>query len=215
MNVIFVDIDGPLLPGKMHLFPINRKIERSKLNEAEPMFDQFAVRCFNLWAKYGNAKVVFSTNWATALNDPKTKLPEIMKNNGLEFDYHEDILTPKKFTSYRGSEIWWWMIDNMKDGDKFIAVDDDTSCGYIADYIKPREQDKHFPNDVHKPKVSGEWIEVDFSTGLTYKNFIKGCEALNIDMDDMVEKEFGIKPQTEEEKIAHAKALDMLIHCMV
>jgi len=224
-NYIFVDIDGPLLPGKMHLYPINQKIERGKLNEAKPMFDNFAVQCFNMWAKYADAKIIFSTNWATALYSysddddcgPELKLKKIMLDNGLDFEdrYHKDILTPKKFTSARGSEIWWWLIENAKDGDKFIAVDDDSTCRYLEDYLRPREQDKHYPNGFVKPDITGKWIEVDFANGLNWENFTDGCEALGISIDDINEGEFGIERLTAEEKEKREKALDMLIHCMI
>jgi len=224
MNYIFVDIDGPLLPGKMHLYPINQSIERGKLNEAEPLFDNFAVQCFNIWAKYSNAKIIFSTNWATALysysNDeefkPETKLKKIMADNGLDFEgrYHDEILTPKKFTSARGSEIWWWLMDNAKDGDKFIAVDDDGTCRYLEDYLKPREQDKNYLNGFVKPDLIGKWIEVDFTDGMTWKNFHEGCDILGIDIEDVNEQEFGIKKLTKEEKKKREEALDLLTRCM-
>jgi len=222
-SYIFVDIDGPLLPGKMHLFPINQKITRAKLKEAEPMFDTFAVKAFNIWAKYADAKIIFSTNWATALYSydeegeleigPEVRLKEIMLDNGLEFEgrYHEEILTPKKFTSERGSEIWWWLLDHAKDGDKFIAVDDDTSCRYIDDYIKRGREGSY----VEVADFTGRWIDVDFAEGLTWENFHDGCKALGIEIDTINEGEFGIKPLTAEEKEEQAKALDMLIHCMV
>ena len=223
MNYIFVDIDGCLLPGKLRLFPINHKIERGKLKEAKPLFDNFAVQCFNMWAKYGDAKIIFSTNWATALysystegdleKGPEIKLKEIMLDNGLDFEgrYHEEILTPKKFTSQRGSEIWWWLLNNAKDGDKFIAVDDDTSCSYIDGYVSSAKEKGY----VEVKDFTGKWIEVDFADGMNWKNFTDGCEALGITIDAINEGEFGIKPQTEEEKEAQSKALDMLIHCMV
>ena len=208
---IFVDIDGPLLPGKMHLFPINQKITRAKLNEAEPMFDQFAVRCFNLWAKYADAKIVFSTNWATGLTyPPDDHLKAIMFANGLDFTnrYHEDLLTPKRFTSQRGTEIWGWLCDTAKDGASFIAVDDDQECRHIKSYLEHAENNE-------LPKVNGEWIEVDFTNGMSWDNFYDGCEALDINMDDINEGEFGIKPLTAEEKAKREEALKLLANCII
>jgi len=210
---IFVDIDGPLLPGKMHLFPINKKITRQTLEEAQPMFDPFAVRCFNLWQKYSDAKIVFSTNWETHNKIDADHLKMLMELNGLKFtgSYHETCITAKRFTPSRGSEIFGWLMDNAKDGDSFIAVDDDSACSYIESYM---DNDKR-PDGHPEVKFSGKWIEVDFMDGMSYANFIDGCEVLGIDLDDINEQEFGVKKLTAEEKQKRKEALDMLIHCMV
>ena len=191
MNIIFVDIDGPLLPRKMHMFHTNRKLGINPDTGVGwyPEFDQFSIRAFNLWAKYGNAKIVFSTHWAFSHNTKQLK--EIMLLNGLGFDYHEKLYTPKKTTSHRSHEIVWWLHDNAKAGDKFIAVDDDTSCQDI-----PRLMESE-----HRPvEAKGEWIAVDYDSGLSWDNFIDGCEVLGIELDEIYEKEFGIKPLTQAQK---------------
>lgn len=183
MNVIFVDIDGPLLSRKAHMFHKNR----SKTPKTFPEFDEFSVRAFNLWAKYSNAKIVFSTHWA--FNWTEEELKAIMKHNGLGFDYHTEVFTPKKMTSSRASEIMWWVKDNLKDGDRFIAVDDDTSCQDIKQLMDNM--------NIH---ADGEWINVDFDNGTSWDNFLDGCIVLGIDMDDIYEQEFGIKPLSQAEK---------------
>jgi len=204
MNIIFVDIDGPLLPRKMHMFHSNR---RTGINPDTgvgfyPEFDQFAVRAFNLWAKYGNAKIVFSTNWAFSHNEAQLK--EIMMLNGLGFDYHEKVFTPKKMTSRRSSEIVWWLEDNTEAGDKFIAVDDDTTCQDIPLLLESENREK-------KIAAVGEWINVDYDNGMSWDNFIDGCEVLGIDMDVIYEDEFGIVPLTQKQKDFRSGLLDSLI----
>lgn len=191
MNIIFVDIDGPLLPRKMHMFHENRRLGVDPKTETGyyPKFDEFSVRAFNLWAKYGNAKIVFSTHWAFSWTTEQLK--DIMKVNGLGFDYHAEILTPKKQTSSRVNEIIWWLHDNAKLGDKFIAVDDDTSLQDLESLM----QSEHRPIDAR-----GQWINVDYDSGLSWDNFIDGCAILGINMDEIYEKEFGIKPLTEAQK---------------
>ena len=176
-NIIFVDIDGPLFPGKMNLFSVNRRITQAKLNEARPMFDPFAIQAHNLWARYSNAKIVLSTNWVNHISVDAVK--EIMRQNGLAFDYHTEIITPKKLTSSRSNEISFWLNENKYKN--FIAVDDDPSCKYLD---KPR----------------GGWIDVDFAEGLSYKNFLEGCELLGIDLDVLDKEEFGIEPITANER---------------
>lgn len=191
-TVIFVDIDGPLLPSKLHLLKINRRTGRDN----PPEFDRFAVRAFNLWAKYSNAKIVFSTNWCCGYTSDE--LEYIMRVNGLAFDYHEDILTPKKFTSSRHTEILDWL-RNHPECKNFIAVDDDQTCRYIEDFLQRAAGETI--------EARGKWINVDFEDGLTLANFKDGCEQLGIDQDQLAFEEFGVKMRTAEEKEATIQLL--------
>ena len=203
MNIIFVDIDGPLLPNTMNLFTQNRATGQKVDGDNPPYFDPVAVRIFNLWAKYSNAKVVFSTNWSYSFEADVLK--EMMIKNGLGFDYHTEVLTPKKMSSTRANEICWWLADNTNEGDKFIAVDDDPSCKHIATYL---EGDS---DTAQENKAVGKWIEVDFFSGISWPNFIEGCDALGIDRAEIDEKEFGVKRLTEHEKKVRAEALKYFI----
>lgn len=206
MNIIFVDIDGPLLPQKLHLMQENRKVGVDN----PPLFDQFSVRAFNIWAKYGNAKIVFSTNWA--LSYTENQLKDIMAANGLEFDYHADTLTPKRFTSARHSEILGWLGEH-NDGEQvnFIAVDDDQSCSYIE---KIMDHDKPEVKDLYS-NCTGKWIDVDFRDGMSWENYVDGCEALGIDQEIVNRDEFGIKIRTAVEKAEDKRKLDVLLGCII
>ncbi len=188
-KIIFVDIDGPLIPGRMHLLAENHTSDP----DAIPVFDNFSVRVFNLWAKYSNAKIVLSTNWAWSHDNEQLKLK--MKMNGLGFDYHDAIVTPKRMNSNRHDEILDWLRKHSKEGDKFIAVDDDTTCEYIQKVL----DSEHNRNSEDEIKATGKWIKVDFENGMTRQNFKDGCKALGIDRDDLMFKEFGIKKLTKEE----------------
>ena len=169
MKVIFVDIDGPLLPGKMHLFEENR----TNVPKAIPKFDEFAIRAFNLWAKYSEAKIVFSTYWAEYFTADELK--NIMLKNGLGFDYHEDVITPKKHTSTRNAEINWWL-EEHPEVTHWIAVDDDTDCRALEEY-----------DDINE---TGRWIEVNFNDGISLRNFYDGCNGLGIDHSVITANEF-------------------------
>jgi hypothetical protein len=192
-NIIFVDIDGPLLSRKSSMFHENRKLGINPDTGVGwyPKFDAFSIKAFNLWAKYGNAKIVFSTHWSFSHNTEQLK--EIMQINGLGFDYHDVLYTPKKTTSHRSHEIVWWLHDNAEAGDKFIAVDDDTSCQDIESLL-----DKEYKG--HSADATGAWINVDFDNGLSWDNFLDGCDVLGIEMDDIYEQEFNIKPLTKQQK---------------
>ena len=186
-NIIFVDFDGPLLPGKMHLFQENRN------PKTLPMFDAFAVRVFNIWAKYSNAKIVLSTNWVAhhSIDD----LKEYLRLNGLGFDYHDVITTPKYFSPRRNREILEWLEENAEKDDVFIAVDDDPACKFIEEGIQDNE-------------YSGKWIAVDYQNGMSYENFIDGCRVLNIDLVEVNKLEFGIDPIDPDNFLAN---LDIMI----
>lgn len=199
-NIIFLDIDGPLLPGKLHLMKQNRAPRKDN----PPVFDNFAVIAFNLWAKYSNAKVVFSTNWSLQFSNDELK--NIMSINGLMLEYHDEVTTPKRFSSSRHSEILSWLEDNAVAGDTFIAVDDDQSCQYINESLRTY----HAQLD-----IKGEWIETNFRDGLTLQNFQDGCRVLGISSDDINEQEFGIKRLTDEEKAQREKDLELLVRCIV
>jgi hypothetical protein len=172
-----------------------------------PIFDQFAVTVFNLWAKYGNAKIVFSTNWALSYSDDELK--EIMAVNGLDFEYHEDVCTPKRMSSYRHNEILDWLDNHRGEVDKFIAVDDDISCEWIEKIL-------HSPEGRGlKIDAAGEWVQVNFADGMTTANFKQGCDVLGVDMDELREKEYGIKKLTDKEKEERAAALELWAHCAI
>lgn len=205
-NFIFVDFDGPLLPGKQHLFKENREAVEAFLkgNNPIPYFDPVAVRMHNLWAKYGNAKVVFSTSWARnfrgSLHDCEKYLKQIMIENGYEGEFADACITPKRITSNHIHEIQEWCDDNLQSEDKFIAVDDadlsflaNEQCSYVS---------------------QGKWIQVDYSNGLSWKNFKDGCAHLDIDNDVLMQAEFGIAPLSPEQKAQRQRDLEIMLSCI-
>lgn len=190
-NIIFVDIDGPLLPGKYHYFGQNRKTGK----ENHPYFDPWAVRAFNMWARYSNAKIVFSTHWAFHYNEHELK--EIMRHNGLGFNYHDDCITPKKISSNKVDEVYWWLVKHPE-CTNFIVVEDDHTCRWLDDHIKDLP-------------VKGKWIDVNYDNGISMKNFIDGCEQFEIDHDVLMFEEFGVKILSKEEKAKRDALIGALI----
>jgi hypothetical protein len=189
-NYIFVDFDGPLLPGKMHLFDSNRKAVEGFMRGEDviPYFDPVAVKMHNLWAKHGNAKVVFSTSWARHVRkweETEAYLKKVMRDNGYQGEFADDCVTPKRRSSTHIHEIQEWCYDNLKPEDLFIAVDD-ADLSFLAD-------------DQCSWKAQGKWIQCDYNDGLTWKNFKDGCEWLQVDNASMLHIEYGIVPKSEEE----------------
>jgi hypothetical protein len=199
-NYIFVDFDGPLLPGRMHLFNENREATNEFLEGGTPIpyFDPVAMRMVNIWAKYSNAKIVFSTSWhriAKGDNEQREKyLKLIMEKNGFTGEYADNCVTPKRLSSSHIHEIQEWCYDNLKDGDKFIAIDDADLSFLACSY-----------------EDQGKWIKVEYDDGLTWRNFKDGCAHLCINSEELMHQEFGIVSLTKQEKEQRSKDLNTLL----
>jgi hypothetical protein len=178
-NVIFIDIDGPLLPARQWYSKENSRIFReiggnfdlirSDFNlKKRIQFDPIAVQFFNAWAKLSGAKFVLATNWT--LHTTIVELLELFLINGLEIKFHDDPITPKKYSSNRLQEIHFWLDNNLDCINNFIVVDDDYSLdpnhlkdigGYFAEF-------------------SNHVIFVNYSNGLSINDFKVGAKILGI-----------------------------------
>lgn len=232
MNYIFVDFDGPLLSSKSLYIPRNRLKFRTE-EGLNTHFDEFSVWAHNMWAKYADAKIIFSTNWI--LHKTEDDLKQICKNNGLNFEgrYYENFLTTtKKFTSERGSEVWWTITDIAKEGDRFLIVDDDQTIKWAINYAKKAlqqaESDRKYETATNWHEMDDpphvEWINVDSIEGLSLKNFRDGGNFFGFNeygldtytpWDYMNYAEFDTEMKTKEEKEEHKKLMDMLVGSMI
>ena len=114
-TIIFVDIDGPLLPARMHYAKSNYDIvvgdmECSWQDDIEKkcriQFDPCAVNALNKWVEEAEAKIVLSTNWTKY--STKKEMQKILSGNGFDHAYtalHEDWRTIKHKLWTRGEEI--------------------------------------------------------------------------------------------------------------
>lgn len=187
-NIIFVDIDGPLLPPRFWLTPNNSAVMKeagsfSQLRSNFELrkriqFDPVAVWMFNTWSKYSDAQCVISSNW-DVFNTPD-QLIEIFELNGLKLKYHKDIFTPKKMTSYRCNEVMWWIEKHQKNVDNYLVVDDDWS-------VNPKSLSA-LGDDFSE--LARHVVFADFENGLFEKDFEHGCKILNIDLAVIQQSEF-------------------------
>jgi hypothetical protein len=194
-NIIFVDIDGVLLPGKMHLFDRNRKAVSDFLAGSPegivPYFDPIAVRIFQLWALHSSAQIVLCTNWAFGDDRRIDFVKHIMKSNGLDFQYHASPVTPRRLTSNKLHNVGLWIDDYGQAGDTYLVVDDDSSLYYLnssdarVDWLQANQ------------RIAA--IIPNYDDGLTWKHFKDGCTHLQIDKKTLLQLEFGIVPRTPEE----------------
>lgn len=191
-NIIFIDVDGPLIPDRYWLSMPNVEV----LAEAKGLmgvlrsnfeikrkvkFDPVAVWMFNMWFKYSNAIGVLSTNWAQ--HTSVTEMKELFKLNGLDIQLHEDCITPKKLTSHRCNEIQWWLDAHQKEVLNYIAVDDDF-------YMNPKSLATTGSDDY--AFMGTRTVYVDFDMGLTRQNFVHGCNLLGIDLEKLNQNELRI-----------------------
>jgi hypothetical protein len=194
-NIIFVDIDGVLLPGKMHLFDRNRKAVSDFLAGSPdgivPYFDPVAVRIFQLWALHSNAQIVLCTNWAFGDTRHVGFVKHIMESNGLDFQYHTNPVTPRRLTSNKLHNVGLWIDDYGQPGDNYLVVDDDSSLHHL------NSSDARMDWLQDNQHISA--IIPDYNDGLTWKHFKDGCAHLQIDNKKLLHLEFGIVPRTPEE----------------
>lgn len=227
MNYMMIDFDGPLLPMKFQFYEEYRTYRGEGGLIAQ--FDNYCVDVHNRIRKWGNAQIVFSTNWSyhKSIEDLKS----ICEHNCLEFEgnYYEDpeedeerrkytTMTPKRFSSSnRASEILDWMENHAKEGDKILAIDDDPYCKDIENYYQYRIENSvdcyNWGNMDNPPVV--KWIEVDSEHGMSHKNLMDSLEFFDVDMDEYGFKEYNIPILTPEEKQKREEAREMLFRAMI
>lgn len=216
-RVIFLDIDGPLLPGRMWYHPENAALRRDyganwwrEIDEHPDFFDRItfdpiAVTWFNLWVKYSGAKVVIASNWRRWLD--KIDLEEVFKNNGLRINLHEDWQTMGHMTSNRINEIGMWMDDHPDY--EALVVEDDSEVSRCATWFKNGKTTDE------KSWMHRAWlIDTDYNNGITLTQFSEGMKFLEVPQEKILESMFGIIPLTEEEEIQRQKDLELLLSCM-
>jgi len=220
-KVIFLDIDGPLLPAKQWFHPTNAELRREygdswwKEINKHPDFkdrvvmDPVAVEAFNLWQELGDAKIVLATNWRRWIDTDD--IVYILERNGMRVNLHDDFKTPAKFTSNRMQEIGMWMDDNPDTTG--IIVDDDADLMRYAKWFNDPDVSNDLDMDSWQRKL--KLVEVDYSNGITMKNMTAGNQWLGIEHDQVAERVFGVKPLTDEEKAERDAALDMLMRCAI
>lgn len=124
MKIIFLDVDGPMLPTRAYFLRANR----SNNPYERQQFDPCAVAMVNVLLKASGAKLVISSTWAVNHQlGGKEKFSKVMVANGLNpADLHDDWMTPRKFSSSRGLEIRWWLAEHPETT-HWAALDDDPS----------------------------------------------------------------------------------------
>lgn len=222
-KVIFLDIDGPLMPGRQWFDSRNSNMRKNlgdvwwkKINELEEFdelitFDPVAVQFFNLWQRLSGAKIVVASNWAQWIS--QDRLLKIFEVNGLSTDLHEDWRTERtRFDDSRMHQIGDWMYDHSEYTG--IIVDDDIDlCGRFNSSNVQRKNQTKSSQIGWQDKLT--LVAVEYTNGLTLQNFKDGCTGLEITQDAVMQKVFGIEPLTEEQKKQAEEDLELLVRCCI
>ena len=177
-TIIFVDIDGPLLPFRLHYHPQNIPIMTNPNKKyatgedlfrlkRELVFDPVMVHAINCWVEAADAEIVLSTAWAEQFT--YEQMVEIFDRNGIRTDrIHDQWMTPRNPTWDRGSEISHWLFNNLGNVFNYLVLDDDISV-------------------LDAPGVKREKVLlIDLRDGLRYDQLWTGCEILGLTDYDKV-----------------------------
>lgn len=242
-NYLFIDIDGPLLPGRSHLFPKNREFlhafnDGMRLPELmerhPPVFDPWGVRAHNLLAKYGDAKIVIVTNWRrwADIDDLKT----LFHLQGLDFEYADPVSCAQRgFSSERYHDIASHMEDYIEEDARCLIIDDyNLQALNLFFRIEGEEGERSDQDAYHGPQhddrqvgivqtrdnsvehdIRFKWLDVDYYNGITYEQFKLGAEFFGVDWDQLNFAEFGIPIKTEAEKQKEREDFDRLYRALI
>lgn len=208
-NYLFLDIDGPLLPTKSHMFPQNQAFVeafQSGISMAEniitnpPMFDPWCVRAHNLLAQYGNAKIVIVSNWRIwATND---ELKKLFAAQGLEFEYADPVGCMKRgISSERVHDVSYHMSEEIPDDSRVLILDDDNlewlnNFHPLEDVAEGEEHGVYgFPTHydqqvgyIEDKSIRWKWLDISLQDGITYQQFGIAADFFEIDRNTMNEK---------------------------
>ena len=113
-KVIFLDIDGPMIPVRASFLP-NQTLITS-------VFDPCAVSLVNKLITISGASVVISS---VRGDEGRSAMVQLLESNGISSTaLHTDWVTPRKMSSYRCNEVRWWL-DRHPEITHSVAIDDE------------------------------------------------------------------------------------------
>jgi hypothetical protein len=179
--VIFIDIDGALVPWRAHLFPSNSDAMETivkarqeaktrgsrhslRIADLPPSFDPVAIAMLNRLATLADARFVISSNWLLHRPWGTEKTPttqeqvrDVLIRNGLEADrFHIDYTVPKR-KGDKQPEIHEWLAEHPEVG-HWITIEDDA---WRDDRV----------------------VRCSIEDGMTLEVYRSACEALGVEDD--------------------------------
>lgn len=126
-KIIFVDVDGPMIPVRAYFLPRQTK--------PATIFDPLAVAMLNRLIVDSDAKLVISS---TIRSKGRDFVVALLFKNGIDPSHlHYDWCTKGKFTSQRMHEIKWWYEDHIPEVTHYVALEDeDLDVDFVPNAVK-------------------------------------------------------------------------------
>lgn len=117
-KIIFLDIDGPLIPVRAYFLQGQTPVVT--------LFDPCATSMLNkLLDADTDISIVMSSTHARS---GKQHIINLFELNGIDpnrlYPHPRDWMTPRKYSSYRSTEIKWWL-DSHPEVKDWVAIDDE------------------------------------------------------------------------------------------
>lgn len=156
-NIIFLDLDGPMIPTRC--FYMEGQTEGTPTK-----FDPCAVGLLNKLAEEANAKIVLHSHWRKsyfhreAFPDFRVKLIE----EGVKAEYlHADFECPRRLTSDRWHDIGMWLEDHEDEVTNFVILED-LPIPLGLSYYEPHT------------------VKIDFDEGFTWNRYAEARKILKL-----------------------------------
>jgi len=152
-DVIFVDVDGPMIPQRAAYLPFQSK----RYDAFDPCASSLLLRLIEDAQEADRViKIVVSSTWRKL---GRAACDQLFEQNGIDpSHFHDDWATPTKMSATRTDEILLWLRDHPE-VTTWVALDDEHLSW------------EHLPNA----------IQCDLYDGFTWRNYIECRLLLNLD----------------------------------
>lgn len=145
-RIIFLDIDGPMIPYRCLFLPNQTKIMK--------VFDPVAVGLINNLCEEHDHKIVLHTSWVQIIGGPETL--EHCHEQGLKPEhFHQDAFCDEK-VNWRYDRVAKWLHEHPGTS-RYAIVDDD---------LFQQGSYKHYPTG-----MKGHMVQVNYYTGFLFHEY--------------------------------------------
>jgi hypothetical protein len=177
-NIIFLDIDGVMLPGKAILLPGNKQAVVARLDkrfsDSNPTFDPIAIHMINSIVNKAEATIVLNTTWAFGPDPAFSHIKNALIQNGLVDAFHST--NPKTYTRFTGSKLISfgdWVEDYGIESDKYLVLDDDINSATFSTAVE------YWATDGGQ-NFEALLVQPDYNEGLSWAHYKKSLEFFNV-----------------------------------
>lgn len=117
-KILFLDVDGVLISA-------GSAIGLGYCGNSAHSFDRTACALVQKLCDEFGYSLVISSTWAS---HGKEKTASILQAAGISAPWHDDWITPRKFSSMRATEIGWWLEEHPEIEPKNVLILDDMDC---------------------------------------------------------------------------------------